>query len=255
MNSQIIDLQAQETQNQYQNIINEVIGKLKKISDKGQLQMSESDIQTFKDFWQNSLKAIQEGKENRIKTNISHQIKQNNESTIEQEPSIVKKIKTNVDTQIIKKEEDDDANSVQHDNENQLDLSDDSNDETSYKEKNFDEKKLQESQQKYMDYKNNKNESMREKTLFDKIRELDQLKNLVKVEEQDDDDTEEPKVFDTQFYAQKINTENVVSRIRVFLQPYIAQQILKNEFRECSYQEQIQQGLTLSLSLIKKTSQ
>ena len=38
---------------------------------------------------------------------------------------------------------------------------------------------------------------MREKTLFDKIRELDHLKSQIKVEEQDDDDIEEPRVFDT----------------------------------------------------------
>ncbi|CAD8093037.1 unnamed protein product [Paramecium sonneborni] len=209
-----MDQQSQETQTKYESIIDEVICKLKKNSDKGQLQMSESDIQTFKDFWQNSLKAIQEGKDNRIKSNNQHHIKQNTENTIEQEPLIVKKIKTNVDTQIIKKEEEDNSYSANKEIQNQLNFSDDSGDETYSKEKKIDDKQVQESEKKLEDYKNKKNESLREKTLFDKIRELDQLKSLVKVEEQDDDDTEEPRVFDTQVYAQKINTENLVSRIR-----------------------------------------
>ncbi|CAK89008.1 unnamed protein product (macronuclear) [Paramecium tetraurelia] len=207
-----MDQQAQETQSQYESIINEVIGKLKKNSDKGQLQMSESEIQTFKDLWQRCLKAIQDGSDNRFKQHIQPQIKQNIDNPIEYDPPIVKKIKTNVDTQIIKKvyiltillsqEEDDDQNRAD------VAFSEDSGDETSSKEPKVDDQK------KYLDYQNTKNESQREKTLFDKIRELEQLKNLVKVEEEDENESEEPRVFDTQVYAQKINTENQVSRIR-----------------------------------------
>ncbi|CAD8176165.1 unnamed protein product [Paramecium pentaurelia] len=193
-----MDQQVQETQNHYEIIINEVIGKLKKNSDKGQLQMSESEIQTFKDLWQSSLKAIQGGKENRLKIKVSPQIKQNIDNPIEQEPAKRKKVKTNVDTQIIKKEEAD------------VVFTDESGDETSSKE----EKAVDQKAMKYLNYQIQKNECLREKTLFDKIRELDQLKNLVKVEEEDDGETEEPRVFDTQVYAQKINTENLVSRIR-----------------------------------------
>ncbi|CAD8162730.1 unnamed protein product [Paramecium octaurelia] len=203
-----MDQQAQETQIQYESIINEVIGKLKKNSDKGQLQMSESEIQTFKDLWQRCLKAIQDGSDNRFKQHIQPQIKQNVDNSIDNEPHIKKKIKTNVDTQIIKKEENDDYNKDEDYNKADVAFSDDSGDETSSKEPKVDDQK------KYFDYQNTKNESQREKTLFDKIRELEQLKNLVKVEEEDENESEEPKVFDTQVYAQKINTENQVSRIR-----------------------------------------
>ncbi|CAD8088447.1 unnamed protein product [Paramecium primaurelia] len=193
-----MDLQAQETQNQYQNIINEVIGKLKKNSDKGQLQMSESEIQTFKDLWQKCLKAIQDGNDNRFKQYVQPQIKQQIDNLKEYEPPIIKKNKTNVDTQIIKKEEEDDYDKLD------LAFSDDSGEETSSKEQQVD------NQKKYLDYQ----ESLREKTLFDKIRELEQQKNLIKVEEEDENESEEPRIFDTQVYAQKINTENAVNRIR-----------------------------------------
>ncbi|CAD8181748.1 unnamed protein product [Paramecium pentaurelia] len=193
-----MDQQAQETQNQYENIINEVIGKLKKNSDKGQLQMSESEIQTFKDLWQKCLKAIQDGNDTRFKQYVQPQIKQQIDNPKEYEPPIVKKNKTNVDTQIIKKEEEDDYNKAD------LAFSDDSGDETSSKEQKVD------NQKKYLDYQ----ESLREKTLFDKIRELEQQKNLIKVEEEDENESEEPRIFDTQVYAQKINTENAVNRIR-----------------------------------------
>lgn len=49
---------------------------------------------------------------------------------------------------------------------------------------------------KNLDFQIRKNEYLRKKTLFDKIRELNQFQNLVEVED-DDDETEEPRVFDT----------------------------------------------------------
>ncbi|CAD8129593.1 unnamed protein product [Paramecium sonneborni] len=191
-----------QTQNLYEIILNEVIEKLKQNSDQGQLQMSESEIQTFKDFWLSSLNAIQGGQEVNLKTKVSPQLKQNRDNPIEEEPAILKKIKTNLDTSIIKKEESD------------LLFSDDSEDEINPKvEQDTYEKAL-----KYLDYQIRKNEFLRKKTLFDKIRELDQLKSFVEVEDEDDDDdddkTEEPRVFDTQVYAQKLNKDNLVCRIK-----------------------------------------
>ncbi|CAD8100276.1 unnamed protein product [Paramecium sonneborni] len=185
-----MEQQITETANNYNTIINEVITKLKRNSDKGQLQMSESEIFIFQDLWQNYLKAIQEGREIKCKTEIQNQPKITQIDTYQSEPAIVKKVL------VVKKEEadvsfDEDSDEVIAQNHQQID--------------NY---------EKIKEFEKNRSESMREKTLFDKIRELVQLKNYVKQEEQDDDDTEEPKIFDTQIYAQKINTDTIVSRIR-----------------------------------------
>ncbi|CAK78410.1 unnamed protein product (macronuclear) [Paramecium tetraurelia] len=193
-----MDQQVMETVSNYDNIINEVITKLKRNSDKGQLQMSESEIQTFKDLWQTHLKAIQEGREIKCKTEVQVQSKNSHVETDQIEPAIEKKVL------VVKQEEenqevdvcfDDDSDEKVHHNQDHVD---------NYQSQN----------QKIKEFEKNRCESLRERTLFDKIRELDQLRNQVKQEEQDDDDTEEPKAFDTQIYAQKINTDSIVSRIR-----------------------------------------
>ncbi|CAD8161668.1 unnamed protein product [Paramecium octaurelia] len=193
-----MDQQVMETASNYDNIINEVYTKLKRNSDKGQLQMSESEIQTFKDLWQTHLKAIQEGREIKCKTEVQVQSKISQVDTDQIEPAKEKKVL------VVKQEEenqevdvcfDDDSDEKVHLNQDQVD---------NYQTQN----------QKIKEFEKNRCESLRERTLFDKIRELDQLRNQVKQEEQDDDDTEEPKAFDTQIYAQKINTDSIVSRIR-----------------------------------------
>ncbi|CAD8094744.1 unnamed protein product [Paramecium sonneborni] len=185
-----MDQQVLETAKNYDSIINEVIIKLKRNSDKGQLQMSESEIFIFQDLWQRYLKAIQEGREIKCKNEIQIQPQTSQADTDQPEPAIIKKVI------VVKKEdadisfdEDSDEDIVQ--NNQQINNS-----------------------QKIKEFEKSRCESMREKTLFDKIRQLIQLKNIIKEEEQDDEDTEEPKIFDTYIYAQKINTDTIVSRIR-----------------------------------------
>ncbi|CAD8082748.1 unnamed protein product [Paramecium primaurelia] len=193
-----MDQQVMETANNYDIIINEVITKLKRNSDKGQLQMSESEIQTFKDLWQNHLKAIQEGREIKCKTEVQVQSKNCQADTFQIDHPIEKRV------QVVKQEEDNQDVDVSFD--------EDSDEKIHHNQDLVDN--YQSQNQKIKEFEKNRNESLRERTLFDKIRELEQLKNQVKQEEQDDDDTEEPKTFDTQIFAQKINTDSIVSRIR-----------------------------------------
>ncbi|KAM3139586.1 hypothetical protein pb186bvf_008231 [Paramecium bursaria] len=184
--NQMSDQVCEETHQLYKQIICETIQKLKQKSERGSLQMSEAEIQQFRDIWEKKLDHLRNPKG--VAPKLTKQ--ENSENT----EKIEKKIKL-------------DENDVKEEDGQEI------------KEENQSDKLEFESEQEPEEVKEVKTEKPSNKsvikqqpkefTLFDKVRELENIRKEKELESQtNDSDIDNPKNYDMQIFAQKINGDN-----------------------------------------------